>query len=179
MFRKLFSAIGRALRAAFGFPFKLLGSLFCGGGDDGPLEEVIEMDAETDGIEEVAEVKRWLAAKLSGRPAPLCGWRVHGWLRALDRECVEKLSRAALAGRLRGHLQNTQRIQGIPPVGSFQATADWIKARDEARRTAARRAGVHTSPDDAVSPRTIRPQPSPLAVRGLRDGRRAMHQPSA
>lgn len=145
--RRLFAAIGRALRKAFGLPFLLFGGLvaglFGGGYDEPALEEVIEENVEADVVEEITAVKRWCADVIAGRPTlPLPG-RLAGWSRAImhDREIVTQLATGAIAGRLQQHLCGKQQFPGVPPVGSFADTREWIKARDVGRRYKAERAG--------------------------------------
>jgi hypothetical protein len=153
MFRKLFSAIGRALRAFFGFPFRLLGGIFGAGQAYYDHEDVIPENSEADLVEELADLKRWIADMLAGRsPAP-CRGRLAGWCAALDRESIEKVARVALAGRLRDHLSGKQQFQGIPPVLSYDDTREWIKARDVGRWRAAER--VDFIQPDLVSPRRV------------------------
>lgn len=154
MLRRILRSIGRALIAAFLFPFVFAGSAFRAliGVQMVPLadfedDEQKNADPECDALRDLIEVKRWAAATLTNKPIEP-GGRYVGWMRALDRECAGKIALAAETGRLRDHLEGTFLFPGIPPVGTYAQTRRWLTDRS----AAGRRTEQHPVPEPGPSP---------------------------
>jgi hypothetical protein len=135
MLRRILCSIGRALVGVITFPFVFAGSAFralVGMPMPPPADfeddEQVIADTQSDALKDLIEVKRWAAAMLANRPVNPCGRYSH-WMQALNRECAGKIATAAAADRLRHHLEGSLLFPGIPPVGTFEHTRQWLADR--------------------------------------------------
>lgn len=174
MIRGLLKAIGRALRFMLRLPFALLNVAFGGSAVDDYHDDVIQPDdVEAAGIDEVTDVKRWMADVIAGRHAVPCSGRLAGWSRAMDRDAVEMLAKAAVRGKLEAHLSDEYRVLGVPPVGNFHDTREWLVARDKARRRLDIIEASAIAKAKAIAPRSTRPRPTPAGDHDRRHHDRA------
>lgn len=143
MWRLIFQAIGRAIRALprilgriAALPFQAVGSLFAGSVVPPAYADHVEVAGE----EDVADVYAWAVASSANGLQPVSGFKpaIAGFISGLDyREAV--LLADAGEDRIAGHLRG-EPISGVPPVG--QPAAAWRETHAREQYHALQRCGL-------------------------------------
>jgi len=122
-----------------------------------PAEEPVIRNAATDFRVDLAHVKRWASATIRGKDPPIDG-HFRKWLRGLNLECAYLIAYANPVGLLEGHLKDTNRIAGLPPVHlDTTAVREWLRDVRIARRRRAEAFQATPSPLPGPLPGRRRP----------------------